>query len=120
MSFEKLGLCSEILKSIEEKGYVNPTEIQEEVIPILLGTKTDLIGLAQTGTGKTAAFGLPMLNSINPTKSEVQGLIIAPTRELVQQIKKQLFNSILFKWDTYKRIRVSIYDGVCIINNPST
>ncbi len=90
-TFSELGLSNGYIKSLKELNIINPTEIQEAVIPTLLETKTDLIGLAQTGTGKTAAFGLPMLNSINPTKAEVQGLIIAPTRELVQQIKKQLF-----------------------------
>lgn len=90
-TFSELGISSPYIKALKELNIVNPTEIQEAVIPKLLGTKTDLIGLAQTGTGKTAAFGLPILNSIDAKKAEVQGLIIAPTRELVQQIKKQLF-----------------------------
>ena len=90
-TFSELGLNKGYIKGLQELNIINPTEIQEAVIPTLLGTQTDLIGLAQTGTGKTAAFGLPMLNSIDPNKTEVQGLIIAPTRELVQQIKKQLF-----------------------------
>jgi len=90
-TFADLGISNAYIKGLKELNIINPTEIQEAVIPKLLGTRTDLIGLAQTGTGKTAAFGLPVLNSINPTKAEVQALIIAPTRELVQQIKKQLF-----------------------------
>jgi len=90
-TFLELGISKAYIKALKELNIVNPTEIQEAVIPTLLETKTDLIGLAQTGTGKTAAFGLPLLNSIDPKKAEVQGLIIAPTRELVQQIKKQLF-----------------------------
>jgi len=90
-TFSELGISEAYIKALKELNIVTPTEIQEAVIPKLLGTKTDLIGLAQTGTGKTAAFGLPILNTINPNKAEVQGLIIAPTRELVQQIKKQLF-----------------------------
>ncbi len=90
-TFSELGISDAYIKALNELNIVNPTEIQASVIPKLLGNRTDLIGLAQTGTGKTAAFGLPVLNSINPTKPEVQGLIIAPTRELVQQIKKQLF-----------------------------
>ena len=90
-TFAELGISDAYIKGLKELNIVNPTKIQEEVIPKLLGTKTDLIGLAQTGTGKTAAFGLPMLYTIDATKPEVQGLIIAPTRELVQQIKKQLF-----------------------------
>lgn len=90
-TFSDLGISKAYIKALKELSIINPTEIQKAVIPTLLGTKTDLIGLAQTGTGKTAAFGLPVLNSIDPKKAEVQGLIIAPTRELVQQIKKQLF-----------------------------
>jgi ATP-dependent RNA helicase DeaD len=90
-TFSELGIGKAYIKALKELNIANPTEIQAAVIPILLKTKTDLIGLAQTGTGKTAAFGLPLLNSIDPGKAEVQGLIIAPTRELVQQIQKQLF-----------------------------
>ena len=90
-TFAELGISKAYIKGLKELNIINPTEIQEAVIPMLLETKTDLIGLAQTGTGKTAAFGLPILNSVDATKAEVQGLIIAPTRELVQQIKKQLF-----------------------------
>jgi len=90
-TFSELGLSKGYVKALDELKIVRPTEIQAAVIPILLATKTDFIGLAQTGTGKTAAFGLPMLNAIDASQAEVQGLIIAPTRELVQQIKKQLF-----------------------------
>ncbi|MFT4664909.1 MAG: ATP-dependent RNA helicase DeaD [Polaribacter sp.] len=90
-TFSELGISKGYIQGLKELNIVSPTEIQAAVIPILLETKTDLIGLAQTGTGKTAAFGLPLLNSIDANKAEVQGLIIAPTRELVQQIKKQLF-----------------------------
>lgn len=90
-TFTELGISIPYIKALTELNIVHPTEIQEAVIPRLMTAKTDLIGLAQTGTGKTAAFGLPLLNSIEPSKAELQGLIIAPTRELVQQIKKQLF-----------------------------
>lgn len=90
-TFLDLGISKAYVKGLKELGIVNPTEIQKAVIPQLLGTKTDLIGLAQTGTGKTAAFGLPLLNTIDASRSNVQGLVIAPTRELVQQIQKQLF-----------------------------
>lgn len=90
-TFSDLGISKAYIKGLKELNIINPTEIQEAVIPTLLNTKTDLIGLAQTGTGKTAAFGLPLLNAIDADKPEVQGLVIAPTRELVQQIKKQLF-----------------------------
>lgn len=90
-SFSDLGIHKSYIKALKELNIVHPTEIQETVIPILLNSKTDLIGLAQTGTGKTAAFGLPVLHGIDQNKAEVQALIIAPTRELVQQIQKQLF-----------------------------
>ena len=90
-TFAELGIKKSYIKALKELHIVNPTEIQETVIPTLLKSKTDLIGLAQTGTGKTAAFGLPVLHAIDTTISEAQALIIAPTRELVQQIKKQLF-----------------------------
>jgi ATP-dependent RNA helicase DeaD len=102
-TFSALGLSTDYVKALKELGIENPTEIQEAVIPILLGRKIDLIGLAQTGTGKTAAFGLPILNKINPELAEVQGLIIAPTRELVQQIQKQLF-----KFTKYNEARLFV------------
>lgn len=90
-TFLELGISKDYVKGLKELGIKHPTKIQQAVIPAVLNTKTDLIGLAQTGTGKTAAFGLPILNYINTKNDKVQGLIIAPTRELVQQIKKQLF-----------------------------
>ena len=113
-TFAELGISEGYIKSLKELNIINPTEIQEAVIPTLLGSKTDLIGLAQTGTGKTAAFGLPMLISINPTKAEVQGLIIAPTRELVQQIKKQLFK--FTKYIDEKIFVEGVYGGEKIEN----
>lgn len=90
-TFAELGVRKGYIKSIKELGITVPSEIQEKAIPILLNSKTDFVGLAQTGTGKTAAFGLPLLHQINPKSDKIQGLILSPTRELVQQIKKQLF-----------------------------
>ncbi|MDX6747305.1 DEAD/DEAH box helicase [Polaribacter sp. PL03] len=90
-SFSDLGIKSSYIQSIKELGISEPSEIQEKGIPILLQSKTDFIGLAQTGTGKTAAFGLPILHNIDTTSNNIQALILSPTRELVQQIKKQLF-----------------------------
>jgi ATP-dependent RNA helicase DeaD len=90
-SFSALGIRKEYIKSIKEIGIATPTEIQEKAIPILLKSPTDFIGLAQTGTGKTAAFGLPVLHHIDANSEHIQALILSPTRELVQQIKKQLF-----------------------------
>ncbi len=108
-TFSDLGISEGYIKGLKELNIINPTEIQEAVIPKLLNTRTDLIGLAQTGTGKTAAFGLPILHSINPNKPEVQGLIIAPTRELVQQIKKQLFK--FTKYIDHKIFVEGVYGG---------
>jgi len=90
-SFSELGIRKEFIQSIKEIGISKPSEIQEKAIPILLNSKTDFIGLAQTGTGKTVAFGLPVLHQIDADSAHIQALILTPTRELVQQIKKQLF-----------------------------
>ncbi len=90
MTFEELGLKSEVLKSLEELGFSTPTPIQQEAIPHLLGEESDFVGLAQTGTGKTAAFGLPLVNRIDTSMKIPQGLIICPTRELCLQIAKDL------------------------------
>jgi ATP-dependent RNA helicase DeaD len=91
MTFKQLGISSDYIKGLNELGIKNPTDIQTQAIPILLEGKTDFIGLAQTGTGKTAAYGLPILNQIDAEIPLVQALILSPTRELVQQIQKQLF-----------------------------
>ena len=90
-TFLELGIRKEYIKALKDLGIKTPTEIQAKTIPVLLNSKTDFIGLAQTGTGKTAAFGLPILHSIDTASPVIQVLILAPTRELVQQIKKQLF-----------------------------
>jgi len=90
-TFTHLGVRKDIVKSLKELNITTPTEIQEKGIPLLLKSKTDFIGLAQTGTGKTAAFGIPVLQHIDTNNDQVQALILSPTRELVQQIKKQLF-----------------------------
>ena len=90
-TFSDLGINQGFIKGLKELNIVNPTAIQQNAIPELLKADNDLIGQAQTGTGKTAAFGLPMLQLVNPKKKDIQGLILAPTRELCQQIAKQLF-----------------------------
>ena len=89
-NFEVLGLSQPLLDGLAEMGFENPTEIQQQSIPILLKHDGDFIGLAQTGTGKTAAFGLPLLDLIDVNSREVQALILAPTRELAQQICGQM------------------------------
>ena len=90
MTFEELGLKSEVLKSLKEMGFEAPTPIQQQAIPHLLGDNSDFVGLAQTGTGKTAAFGLPLISKIEENSKNPQGLIICPTRELCLQISKDL------------------------------
>ncbi|NDV93802.1 ATP-dependent helicase [Dysgonomonas sp. 521] len=89
-TFEELGVAANIRKAIEEMGYENPMPVQEEVIPYLLGDITDVIALAQTGTGKTAAFGLPVLQKIEIKENVPQALILCPTRELCLQIAGDL------------------------------
>jgi ATP-dependent RNA helicase DeaD len=89
--FLSLGIRQEFIKGLSDLNIVEPTEIQEKVIPAILGKEGDLIGQAQTGTGKTAAFGLPILDQIDTSNPKVQALILAPTRELGKQIAKQLF-----------------------------
>lgn len=90
-SFEELGISKGLIKGLKELKIINPTEIQEKVIPLLLKGNTDLVGQAQTGTGKTAAYGLPLLERVDSNNDAVQGLILCPTRELGQQVAKQLF-----------------------------
>lgn len=92
MTFEELGLKSEVLQSLENMGFVTPTPIQEKAIPHLLQEESDFVGLAQTGTGKTAAFGLPLVSKVDDKSRTPQGLIICPTRELCIQITKDLQN----------------------------
>ena len=89
-TFEELGVSEEILKAIKEMGYESPMPVQEEVIPYLLGNGNDVVALAQTGTGKTAAFGLPLIQKINVRNRVPQALILCPTRELCLQISGDL------------------------------
>jgi ATP-dependent RNA helicase DeaD len=98
-NFTNLGIPKAYIVALKELGIQKPTPIQEQTIPVLLKSKTDFIGLAQTGTGKTAAFGLPILEQIDTNLPLVQALILAPTRELVQQIKKQLFKFTKYRSD---------------------
>lgn len=89
-TFEELGVAPEIRRAIEEMGYENPMPVQEEVIPYLLDQIRDVIALAQTGTGKTAAFGLPLLQKVDVKQNVPQALVLAPTRELCLQIAGDL------------------------------
>ncbi len=90
MTFSELGLRNKILKSIDDLGFENPTPIQKEAIPFVISEETDLIALAQTGTGKTAAFGLPIIQKVDDNKTQTQSIILCPTRELCLQITKDL------------------------------
>jgi ATP-dependent RNA helicase DeaD len=90
MEFKEMGLSEEILTAIADIGFVEPTPIQQQAIPHLLEDPSDLIGLASTGTGKTASFGLPLINYVDPEIKTTQGLVICPTRELCIQISKDL------------------------------
>ncbi len=109
MTFKELGIGNDYIKGLQELGIKTPTEIQEKAIPILLKSPTDFIGLAQTGTGKTAAYGLPVLYTIDAESPLVQALILSPTRELVQQIKKQLFK--FTKYIDEKIFLEAVYGG---------
>ncbi len=89
--FGQLGISKDLVKGLEEMGITKPTPVQREVIPYLMERGNDLVGQAQTGTGKTAAFGLPLLMKVSPKKPGIQAVVLAPTRELAKQIGKALF-----------------------------
>ncbi|MBX2994992.1 MAG: DEAD/DEAH box helicase [Bdellovibrionaceae bacterium] len=106
-SFADLNLSPELMKAVTESGYDTPTDIQAQALPILLGDATDFLGLAATGTGKTAAFSIPLLEKVDPKLRTVQGLILCPTRELALQVAGQIE-----KLGKYKGIRaVAVYGG---------
>ncbi|MDN5832110.1 MAG: DEAD/DEAH box helicase, partial [Tetragenococcus halophilus] len=90
MKFKELDLSQVLLDAVQKSGFEEATPIQEETIPLAMQGK-DVIGQAQTGTGKTAAFGLPMLEKIDTNKKQIQGLVISPTRELAIQTQEELF-----------------------------
>lgn len=89
-TFRELGLSEETLKAVHQKGFEEPTPIQEKTIPLLLSGNLDIIGQAQTGTGKTAAFGLPLIERLNENNRTVQALILTPTRELAIQVSEEI------------------------------
>lgn len=105
MNFEKLGLNKEILESLDKLGYINPTEVQEKVIPFILGNK-DIVVKSQTGSGKTAAFGIPVCEKIELENNKPQVLVLTPTRELALQVKDEISNI-----GRYKRIRCAAVFG---------
>lgn len=105
-TFQELGVSEEILRALEKKGVGLPTKVQQEAIPPLLEWK-DVIAKAPTGTGKTFAFGIPMIEHIDPSGNDLQALILAPTRELALQIGDELVGLLAF----YKDIRVTVVYG---------
>jgi ATP-dependent RNA helicase DeaD len=110
-TFQDLGLNEDLLKAITDLGFEKPSEVQSKAIPILLEEDTDLVALAQTGTGKTAAFGFPMLQKIDVDSRTTQGLILSPTRELCLQIANEM--KLYGKY--YKGLNVTaIYGGASI------
>ena len=113
-TFKDLGLSNSTLKVLEKIGFEKPTPIQQQAIPKLLeGAPADLIGLAQTGTGKTAAFGLPLIERVDDSDNATQALIMAPTRELGQQIAQQLVQFAA----NQKRLNVEVVYGGAAISN---
>src|SRR3954471_5857018 len=111
MTFEGLGIDARLIQATDELGFVNPTPIQEKAIPVLLSGTKDFVGLAQTGTGKTAAFGLPLLQLINEANKFPQALVVCPTRELCMQIVKEIE---LFKKYIKGVHVVAVYGGASI------
>lgn len=111
MTFEGLGIDARLIQATNELGFVSPTPIQEKAIPVLLNGTKDFVGLAQTGTGKTAAFGLPLLQLTNAENRFPQALIVCPTRELCMQIVKEIE---LFKKHIKGVHVVAVYGGASI------
>ncbi|MGX9727127.1 MAG: DEAD/DEAH box helicase [Candidatus Electronema sp. VV] len=89
-TFADLGISSEIISALTDLGFTEPTPIQEQAIPLILKNHADIVSLAQTGTGKTAAFGLPLIQLLDPTSRRTQGLVLCPTRELCMQVSRDL------------------------------
>lgn len=110
-NFEQLGVGKKFVQGLKDMKIETPTQIQSEVIPLLLQGNKDLVGQAQTGTGKTAAYGLPLLHKINPSRKVIQGLVLCPTRELGQQVAKQLFKYTKY---TDKIFCEAVYGGAPI------
>jgi ATP-dependent RNA helicase DeaD len=113
INFEEMGFTPGILKAIQELGFENPMPVQEKVIPLMLGGEVDIIALAQTGTGKTAAFGLPLVQATDTEINNTQALILCPTRELCMQITGDLTDYARF---TGKLKILAVYGGASIDN----
>jgi len=113
INFEEMGFTPGILKAIQELGFENPMPVQEKVIPLMLGGEVDIIALAQTGTGKTAAFGLPLVQATDTEINNTQALILCPTRELCMQITGDLTDYAKY---TGKLKILAVYGGASIDN----
>lgn len=109
--FEQLGLNESLLKAIGDLGFETPSEVQEKAIPLLLEDDTDIVALAQTGTGKTAAFGFPLIQKIDPYNKQTQALILSPTRELCLQITNEIKQYSKYIDGLYT---VAVYGGASI------
>lgn len=110
MTFQELPLRESLIRAITERGYVEPTDIQMQAIPALATTDTDFVGQAQTGTGKTAAFVLPLLHKVDSNSRDVQALILTPTRELANQITEEIK-----KFSIYEKTRsLAVYGGISL------
>src|SRR5580698_2448058 len=110
-AFQALGLNEQLVQAITDLGFETPTPIQEQAIPVLLSGTTDFVGLAQTGTGKTAAFGLPLLQLVSAEQKFPQALVVCPTRELCLQIVSEVE---LFKKFIPGMHVVAVYGGASI------
>lgn len=111
-TFQELGLDSRLIQATDALGFTSPTTIQEKAIPILLSGQKDFVGLAQTGTGKTAAFSLPLLQLLEVEKKHPQALIVCPTRELCMQIVNEIE---LFKKFIPAMHVAAVYGGTSIM-----
>lgn len=122
--FASFGLSPETLKSLIQMGFTAPTPIQQETLPILIGQQTDFLGLASTGTGKTGAFGIPLVERIDAKKKKVQGLVLCPTRELALQVSEQIKKigihknvqvATIYGGDSYRRQIMAIKGGAQVV-----
>jgi ATP-dependent RNA helicase DeaD len=113
MNFDELGLSAPVIAAIKELGFESPTPIQQQTIPMLLNKKTDLVALAQTGTGKTAAFGLPLIEQVDINQNHVQVIVLSPTRELGMQIGKDIER---FTKNIHGFRVLCVYGGTSIVN----
>lgn len=111
--FENLGLTEPLIRAVSDLGFETPTPVQEEIIPLLLKEASDVVALSQTGTGKTAAFGLPLLSLLDFSSKDTQALILCPTRELCMQIAGDIG-----KYAKYaKHVNITaVYGGASIQN----